>query len=299
MGYAKLKELREQMRKPESIEHDLSGKRFEAVRAFDAAMADLRSNLPVGVMQASPRALRSELSRFVLARTHQRGESIHRGTTSATEVGMRREGGKTIAFDAGTGEPLGEMNDIAVTPRSSWSHELTFYGSPEKDAAFLGLAYGSPEPSGLSPTLHALPLAGPLAEHPAFARMAKAARRILDNQFDALQVIRRVDKDAARNHAEREALAAKARALMDEAVAQSDPRSSNPELTRLIEGMDWTFDYADRPRSEHYAQRDAIRRGLHAMDPDEAIAYVGVAKPWGWTYALSILGEHPKIRRAA
>ena len=40
--------------------------------------------------------------------------------------------------------------------------------------------------------------------------------------------------------------------VIEEAVAQYQPREWDPELVRLMETMDWTFDYADRPNSAFY-----------------------------------------------
>ena len=74
--------------------------------------------------------------------------------------------------------------------------------------------------------------------------------------------------------------------VIEEAVSQYQPREWDPELVRLMETMDWTFDYADRPNSAFYDQRREITRRLHALPLEVAIAFLHVAGNM-WSLRLS------------
>ncbi|MFC4171373.1 hypothetical protein ACFOYU_04770 [Microvirga sp. GCM10011540] len=87
--------------------------------------------------------------------------------------------------------------------------------------------------------------------------------------------------------------------VIEEAVAQYQPREWDAELVRLMETMDWTFDYADRPNSSFYDQRRVITRRLHALPPLEvAIAFLHVPAHL-WKYAYHLRRNHPEAVKAA
>jgi hypothetical protein len=86
--------------------------------------------------------------------------------------------------------------------------------------------------------------------------------------------------------------------VIEEVVSQYQPREWDPELVRLMETMDWTFDYADRPNRVFYEQRDQIRKRLHALPFEVAIAFLHVAGH-SWSYAYHLLRNHPDSVKAA
>jgi hypothetical protein len=86
--------------------------------------------------------------------------------------------------------------------------------------------------------------------------------------------------------------------VIEEAVSQYQPREWDPELVRLMETMDWTFDYADRPNSAFYDQRREITRRLHALPLEAAIAFLHVAGR-SWDFAYHMLRNHPDSVKAA
>ena len=70
------------------------------------------------------------------------------------------------------------------------------------------------------------------------------------------------------------------RAVIDEALAQYVPAEWDAELVRLMETMDWTFDYADRPNSACYDQRREIERRLKALPLEVAISVPRCRRPY-------------------
>jgi hypothetical protein len=88
------------------------------------------------------------------------------------------------------------------------------------------------------------------------------------------------------------------RAVIDEAVAQYVPAKWDAELVRLMESMDWTFDYADRTNSACYDQRRQIERRLKALPLEVAIAFLHVPAHM-WQYAYRLLHNHPEAGKAA
>ena len=144
----------------------------------------------------------------------------------------------------------------------------------------------------------ALPLMGPALRHAAFQRMANLAHAILRGDISEIKKLRFVDDadwnlvdDIAREQAIIDA-------VIEEAVSQYQPREWDPELVRLMETMDWTFDYADRPNSRFYEHRDQIRKRLHALPLEVAIAFLHVAGHM-WSYAYHLLRNHPDSVKAA
>ncbi|UVF22484.1 hypothetical protein HPT29_025365 (plasmid) [Microvirga terrae] len=152
---------------------------------------------------------------------------------------------------------------------SGLQHNDGWYSpNPERDAAYTGLVFASPY-KGESLTRYSwvLPMSGPALQHPAFKRLAHLA-------------------DVIRNGG------------IKEAVAQYQPREWDADLVRLMETMDWTFDEADRPKSESYDQRREITRRLHALPLEVAIAFLHVAGR-SWSYAYHLLRNHPDSVKAA
>ncbi|MBQ0819898.1 hypothetical protein KBI52_06660 [Microvirga sp. HBU67558] len=86
--------------------------------------------------------------------------------------------------------------------------------------------------------------------------------------------------------------------FVDDAVSQIQPREWDAELVRLMETMDWTYAYADRPSSESSRKEDLIRKRLHALPLEVAIAFLHVAGR-SWSFAYHLLRNHPDSRKAA
>jgi hypothetical protein len=86
--------------------------------------------------------------------------------------------------------------------------------------------------------------------------------------------------------------------VIEEAVSQYQPREWDPELVRLMETMDWTYAFADRPSSESSRKEDQIRKRLHALPLEVAIAFLHVAGR-SWRFAYHLLRNHPDSVKAA
>ena len=150
------------------------------------------------------------------------------------------------------------MNEIATTAYDRWKHEYS-YSSPMKDAAYHGFVFGSPSPrSSRTFDKWVLPLTGPALQHAAFRRQAEFATDILLGKVPVIETLLALDTVNAEIEQEDDRQEAIVRAVIDEAVAQYVPAEWDAELVRLMESMDWTFDYADRPNSAWSRQAIAM-----------------------------------------
>lgn len=76
------------------------------------------------------------------------------------------------------------------------------------------------------------------------------------------------------------------------------PIAVNERLITDIKGMDWTYDYADRPSAASHEQERRIKTGLNAMDIDSAAVLLAVLSP-GNTIAINYLMSHPDYARVS
>jgi hypothetical protein len=224
--------------------------------------------------------------------------SSQRGRVSLTRVGFTYIEDEPYAIDIDTAEVLGEMNEIATTAYDRWKHEYS-YSSPMKEAAYHGFVFGSPSPrSSRTFDKWVFPLTGPALQHAAFRRQAEFATDILLGKVPAIETLLALDTVNAEIEQEDDRQEAIIRAVIDEAVAQYVPAEWDAELVRLMESMDWTFDYADRPNGAFYDQRRQIERRLHVLPLEVAIAFLHVPAHM-WKYAYHLLRNHPEAMKAA
>ena len=213
--------------------------------------------------------------------------SSQRGRVSLTRVGFTYIDDEPYAIDLDTAEVLGEMNEIATTAYDRWKPEYS-YTSPMKEAAYHGFVFGSPSPrSSRTFDKWVLPLTGPALQHAAFRRQAEFATDILLGKVPAIETLLALDTVNAEIEQEDDRQEAIVRSVIDEAVAQYVPAEWDAELVRLMESMDWTFDYADRPNSAFYDQRQQIERRLHALPLEVAIAFLHSRRTCGSTPTVS------------
>ena len=134
---------------------------------------------------------------------------------------------------------------------------------------------------------------GPALRHAAFQRMANLRGDI--SEIKKLRFVDDADQKLVDDMAREQAIID---GVIEEAVAQYQPLEWDPDLVRLMESMDWTFDYADRPNSAFYDQRREITRRLHALPLEVAIAFLHVAGR-SWSFAYHLLRNHPDSVKAA
>ena len=159
--------------------------------------------------------------------------------------------------------------------------------------------FGSPSPrSSLTRDKWVFPLTGPALQHAAFQRQADFATDILLGKVPEIEDLLALDDENAAIDQEDDRQQAAVRAVIDEALAQYVPTQWDAELVRLMETMDWTFDYADRPNSACYDQRREIERRLKALPLEVAISFLDVAGHM-WSYAYRLLRNHPDAMKAA
>jgi len=173
------------------------------------------------------------------------------------------------------------------------------FPNPIRDTAYISLVFASPD-KGKSLTRYswALPMSGPALQHPAFKRLAHLADVIRNrgiNEINKLRFVDDADQKLVEDIAREQAIID---GVIEGAVSQYQPREWDADLVRLMETMDWTFDTADRPKSEFYDQRREITRRLHALPLEVAIAFLHVAGH-SWSYAYHLLRNHPDSVKAA
>ena len=231
-------------------------------------------------------------------RPRPRASTACHGKVTLTRVGFTYIDDEPYAIDIDTAEVLGEMNEIATTAYDLWKPEYS-YTSPMKEAAYHGFVFGSPSPrSSRTFDKWVLPLTGPALQHAAFQRQADFATDILLGKVPEIEALLALDAENAAIDQEDDRQQAAVRAVIDEALAQYVPTEWDAELVRLMETMDWTFDYADRPNSAFYDQRREIERRLKALPLEVAISFLDVASHM-WSYAYRLLRNHPDAMKAA
>jgi hypothetical protein len=282
----------------ETRRYHLGQARHELVRMARELIGPYFANVPNGVMCLSKEFLvHDEATYLVVGLTD--AASYVRDRLILTRIGFKTVDGVRQACNLDTGELLGEMNRLAVTARRSWRNDDWYSPNLLREAAYTGLVFGSPDRNEtLNRYTYVLPLTGPALMHPAFQRLASLASAILSGRVSEIRKLRAVDAELDEvdaGKAEQEAIIA---AVIEEAVAEYQPREWDPELVRLMETMDWTFDYADWPNSAFYDQRRQIERRLHALPLEVAIAFLHVAGH-SWRYAYHLLRNHPETVKAA
>ena len=287
------------LRSLESRQYKIGQARWQAVRDANEVLAAQYKNTPWGVMGLTTKFLiHPEATYLVVNLCEGHYGSSQRGRVSLTRVGFTYIDDEPYAIDLDTAEVLGEMNEIATTAYDRWKPDYS-YTSPMKDAAYHGFVFGSPSPrSSLTFDKWVLPLTGPALQHAAFQRQAEFATDILLGKVPAIETLLALDTVNAEINQEDDRQEAIVRAVIDEAVAQYVPAEWDAELVRLMETMDWTFDYADRPNSACYDQRDQIERRLKALPLEVAIAFLHVPAHM-WQYAYRLLRNHPEALKAA
>jgi hypothetical protein len=286
------------MSRVETARHTLSLSRHELVRMCRETIAPFFNNVPSGVMALNEAFLTAPDATYLIVDLDADSVLGTRRLT-LTKVGFMQVDGERHACNLETGELLGEMNRLAVTRRQDWKNDDWYSPNPTRDSAYTGLVFASPyKGESLNRYSWALPMSGPALQHPAFKRLAHLAEVIRNGGLNEIKKLRFFDDadqklvdDLAREQAIIDG-------VIDEAVSQYQPREWDPELVRLMETMDWTFDYADRPNSRFYEHRDQIRKRLHALPLEVAIAFLHVAGHM-WSYAYHLLRNHPDSVKAA
>jgi len=295
---ARIDAAKSAMSRLESARHTLSLSRHELVRMCREAIAPFFNNVPSGVMALNEAYLTAPDATYLIVDLDgDRTSGLSR--LKLTKVGFTMVDGVRQAYNLETGHLLGEMNRLAVTRRQDWKNEDWYSPNATRDAAYTGLVFASPyKGESLTRYSWALPLTGPALRHAAFQRMANLAHAILRGDISEIKKLRYVDDadqklvdDLAREQAIIDG-------VIEEAAAQYQPNEWDAELVQLMETMDWTFDYADRPNSAFYDQRHQIERRLHALPLEVAIAFLHVAGHM-WSYAYHLLRKHPEAMKAA
>lgn len=288
------------MRALEARRYHIGSRRWEAVREARGIFATLFDNLANGVLcLAKEILLHPEATYLVVNLCGGHDPSMQRGVIQMRRVGFVSTDGILRAIDLTNGEDLGEINRLAVTPRDAWPNEWWHSGNPVRDRAYTGLVFGSPDRHQFqTQDRFALPLTGPALKHPAFARMAAFAHDLLHDRVQIVNVLRALDADNVSVAADYAAADARARNAIDDAIALHGANAGT-ELVKLIQSMDWTFDYADRPNPRFYDQRAQISEKLQALAPEQAIAYLDAAQH-SWQDAYRLLRRSaPGLKAAA
>lgn len=295
MNIAKIEAARDTLRQLETRTYETGEKRRQAVMDARPILNGLFSNTPNGVMGLNTRTLtHPEATYLVIDLAHGNYGCVRDGRVRFTRVGFQQLAGMTKAVDLTTGEVLGEMNIIATTPYRLWQHDYCYSNNPLREAAYVGLTFGSPSPQDSLPrTTWVLPLTGPALQHPAFQRQAEFALDVLANKSMALNILLKLDREhdaIAKDAAAQQAIVVGIVAAVAQEFA---PAEWDADLVKQIRSMDWTFDYADRPESRFYDQRTLIQRRLCALPLEVAVGFLSLAER-EWQYPLRLLQNHPE-----
>lgn len=296
MSIAKIEAALERIRKLESRRYETGDSRWNAVADTRPIFNELFANTPNGVMGLNTKTLlHPEATYLVIELTHGHYGCMRHGNVNFTRVGFQEIDGATMAVDLTSNAILGEMNLVATTPYRAWQHDFSYTSNPLREAAYTGFVFGSPSPQDtLARNTWVLPLSGPALRHPAFHRQADFGLEALANRVMALNILRKLDREnaaidrdiAAQNTVVAETIAA--------AEAEFPPEEWDAELAKLMSTMDWTFDYADRPRVSYYDQRNLIKRRLNTLPTEVAISFLGVAGI-DWRRAYILLNKSIRI----
>ncbi|WP_046869603.1 hypothetical protein [Microvirga massiliensis] len=234
----------------ESRRYQLGQSRHELVRMARELIGPYFSNVPNGVMCLSKEFLVHDEATYLVVDLANH-VSYTRDRLILTRIGFKTVDGVRQACNLDTGELLGEMNRLAVTARRNWRNDDWYSPNPLREVAYTGLVFGSPDrEETLNRYTYVLPLTGPALQHPAFQRLANLASAILSGEVSAIKEIRKlraVDEELDEvdaGMAEQEAIIA---AVIEEAVAEYQPREWDAELVPLMETMDWFSAIIRRP----------------------------------------------------
>lgn len=287
-AYSRIQTALTAIRKLDGDRYELGQKRYAAVRSASDALGRLFDNAPDGLMQLTPAALVDpEASYLVVELADARYDGRHYGRVSLTRVGVRHLG-EPMAIDLTTGEALGKLNRMSLTPSRRWSEVGISSHGPQRAGTYLDLNFGCPDRSLLGRTKFAFPMSGPAIAHPAFRRQVEYALDILHNQAMSIQIVRKLDRKLAENEAARAAQQKVVADIVSAASASFDPEKVDSELASLIRRMDWSFDEADRPDRQYYDVRRQIGAKLNSLPVDTAIAFIRGAGPY-WSYAFRLI----------